>query len=256
MRGIGVAVSTSTSTASPFCVSASRWCTPKRCCSSTMASARSWKATSSWNSAWVPSSEIDVAEREPVEDVLARRPALAAGEDGDADAGRFGQRRDGGEMLAGEDFGRRHEGGLPAGFDHGRRRQQRHHGLAGADIALQQAQHALRLGEVGDDVVDRLLLRMGERIGQRLEDARAQAAFAGAAAAGLPAHMGAHQRERELAGEQFVIGKPRPGRHFPAATSCGSRRPVQMAQRVGKGWEVLARDPGFVLPFRQHWGGG
>ena len=128
------------------------------------------------------------------------------------------------EMLAGEDFGRRHEGGLPAGFDHRRRRDQRHHGLAGADIALQQPQHALRAGEVGDDVVDRLLLRMRERIRQRLQDARAQAAFAGRAAAGLPAHMRAHQRQRELAGEQFVIGEPRPGRDFPAR--CRAARPA------------------------------
>ena len=56
VRGIGVAVSTSTSTASPFCVSASRWCTPKRCCSSTIARARSRKETTSWNKAWVPTS--------------------------------------------------------------------------------------------------------------------------------------------------------------------------------------------------------
>ena len=34
------------------------------------------------------------------------------------------------------------------------RGEQRHHGLAGADIALQQPQHALRQGEIGDDVVD------------------------------------------------------------------------------------------------------
>ena len=76
--------------------------------------------------------------------LVALAAALAAGEDGDAHAGGLRQRRDGLEMLAGEDFGRRHEGGLPPGLDHGRRREQRHHGLAGADIALQQPQHALR----------------------------------------------------------------------------------------------------------------
>ena len=181
---------------------------------------------------------------------LALAAALAPGEDGDAQAGGFRQRRDGVEMLAGENFGRRHEGGLPAGFDHRRRRDQRHHGLAGADIALQQPQHALRTGEVGDDVVDRLLLRMGQRIGQALQDARAQAALAGRAAAGLPAHVRAHQRERELAGEQFVIGEPRPGRTLRRdVVRLG--RPVQMAQRVGEGRKALARDPGLVLPFRQ-----
>ena len=154
------------------------------------------------------------------------------------------------EMLAGENFGRRHQGGLPSGLDHGGGGDQRDHGLAGADVALQQPQHALRAREVGDDVVDRLLLRMGERVGQRLEDARAQAAFAGDAAAGLAAHVRAHQRERELAGEQFVIGKPRPGRALRRdVVRLG--RAVQAAQRVGKCREALARNPGFVLPFRQ-----
>ena len=90
--------------------------------------------------------EIDLAEREAVEDVGALAAALAAGQDGDADAGLLRQRRDGGEMLARQDFGRRHQRGLPAGLDHGRGGEQRHHGLAGADVALQQPQHALRLG--------------------------------------------------------------------------------------------------------------
>ena len=81
------------------------------------------------------------------------------------------QRRDGREMLARQDFGRRHQRRLPAGFDHGRGGEQRHHGLAGADVALQQPQHAVRLRQVGDDVVDRALLRRRQRIGQRRDDA-------------------------------------------------------------------------------------
>ena len=58
-------------------------------------------------------------------------------------------------MLAREDLGRRHQGGLAAGLDHGRGGEQRHHGLARADVALQQAQHALGLGEIGVDLLDR-----------------------------------------------------------------------------------------------------
>ena len=88
--------------------------------------------------------QIDLAERQPVERLGALLAALAAGEDRDADAGLLGQRRDGGEMLAHQDFGRRHQRGLPAGLDHGRGGKQRHHGLAGADVALQQPHHALR----------------------------------------------------------------------------------------------------------------
>jgi hypothetical protein len=60
----------------------------------------------------------------------------------DADAGGGGQRRDGGKMLARQNFRRRHQRGLPAGLDDGRRRKQRDHRLAGADIAVQEPQHA------------------------------------------------------------------------------------------------------------------
>ena len=99
--------------------------------------------------------QVDVAEREPVEDVArARAPRSRPVRMATRDAGGFGERRDGLEMLAREDFGRRHQGGLPSGLDHGCGGEQRHHGLAGADIALQQPQHALRQGEIVDDVVD------------------------------------------------------------------------------------------------------
>ena len=54
-------------------------------------------------------------------------------------------------MLAGEDFGRRHQRGLLAGFGDRGRRQQRHHCLAGADVALQQPQHPHRLLEILGD---------------------------------------------------------------------------------------------------------
>ena len=175
MRGIGVAVITSMSTASPLRASASRWCTPKRCCSSTTASARSWNATSSWNSAWVPTRRSISPLGEPLQRVGALAAALAAGEDGDADAGSLGKRRDRLEMLARQDFGRRHQRGLAAGLDHGRRGEQRDDGLAGADIALQQPHHALRAGEIGDDVVDRALLGGGQRVGQGGDDPLPQA---------------------------------------------------------------------------------
>ena len=62
--------------------------------------------------------------------------------------------------------------------------------------------------------------------------------------------MRAHQGQRELAGEQFVIGEPRPGgtfRHHVMRLG----RPVQLAQRGGEAGEALARDPGRVLPFGQ-----
>ena len=72
-----------------------------------------------------------------------------------------------------------------------------------------------RLGEIGDDVVDRARLRRRERIGQGRDDLLRAAARR--RVLGRPAGrcmVRAHQRERELAGQQFVIGEPRPGRRF------------------------------------------
>ena len=63
--------------------------------------------------------KIDIAERKTIEDLFSCGPALAAGEDGGADAGGFGERCNGREMLTGKDFGRCHEGCLAAGFDDG-----------------------------------------------------------------------------------------------------------------------------------------
>ena len=60
---------------------------------------------------------------EPLEDFRALAAALAAGEERDADAGGFGQRRDRLVMLAREDFRRRHQRGLSARLDHGARRR-------------------------------------------------------------------------------------------------------------------------------------
>ena len=81
--------------------------------------------------------KVDVAKREAIEDLLAGGSAFAAGEDRNADAGRFGERCNRCEMLTGENFRRRHEGGLSASLDDGGGGRQRHDRLAGADITLQ-----------------------------------------------------------------------------------------------------------------------
>ncbi len=110
--------------------------------------------------------EIDVALGEPCQQGGALAPALAAGENGDPDAGGVGQRRDRLEMLAGKDFGRRHHGRLSAGRNRRRASKQRHHGLSGADVALQQAQHSLGPGEIAGDVGYGGLLARGQGKGQ------------------------------------------------------------------------------------------
>ena len=52
-------------------------------------------------------------------------------------------------------------------------------------------------------------------------------------AASLPLVMRAQQRERKLAREKLVIGKPRPGRAFRADVA-RLGRPVHGAQRIGE----------------------
>ena len=76
VRGIGVAVSTSTCGLAPFSRSASRCSTPKRCCSSTTTSPRSKNATFSPSSACVPTT-IDAAP-ETAASVALRRSAAGS----------------------------------------------------------------------------------------------------------------------------------------------------------------------------------
>ena len=143
VRGIGVAVITSMSGALPLAVIARRWWTPKRCCSSTIASTRSWKTTASWNSACVPMTMSIAPRCDAVEHVGALAALLAAGEDRRCAGRPLGERRDGRKMLAGEDLGRRHQRRLAAGLGgarHGEQRRppscrSRHRPAAGAACA-------------------------------------------------------------------------------------------------------------------------
>ena len=81
LRGIGVAVITRMSAAAPLSPRSIRWRTPKRCCSSTTASRRSRKATSFWNSAWVPTRIADLARGERRQLAGALGAVVAAGQD-------------------------------------------------------------------------------------------------------------------------------------------------------------------------------
>ncbi len=156
--------------------------------------------------------EIDVADGEAGEDFRPLLAALAAGQDGDANAGGLGEFLYGGEVLPRQDFGWRHQRRLPAGFDHGRGGKQRHYGFSRADVAVKKSQHPVWLRKIGDNIGDGALLRRRERVGQRLDDTLAQQTLGRRAMSGPLPHLGAQQRQRELARQQFVIGEPRPRR--------------------------------------------
>ena len=153
-------------------------------------------------------------------------------------------------MLAREDFGRRHQGGLLAHLGDGGGREQRHHGLARADIALQQPQHPDRLAQIVGDRGGGLLLRRRQRIGQRVDDPAAQMAVAGVALARGPAQLRPHQRQRQLTGQEFVEGKPRPER--AVGQYIGQLdRDMDAVQRFGKRREFAAADHFRADPLRQ-----
>ena len=201
-------------------------------------------------SAWVPTAMSIVALRQRGERGAARRRLVAAGDELDAQPDPFGERGDALVVLAGEDFGRRHHRRLPSRFDHVGHRHQRDDGLARSDVALQQPQHALFGLEIGADVVDRLLLRPGQRKRQRGLEAARQSAFGAMRAAGNDAHARAHEQERELVGEQFVIGEA--GRRRTGRVDVlGPRRAVHRAERLGEARQFEPAQRLVADPFRQ-----
>jgi hypothetical protein len=167
--------------------------------------------------------------------------ALGAGcEHGNLDTGRFGHFPDRGVVLAGEDLGRGHQHRLASGFDGIGHGQHRHSGLAGADITLQQPQHPVLAGHVGEDFFDSRCLasRQGKR--QCTEDRLAQPAFRDNGMSRQLAQCLAHKSQRQLARQQLVIGQPAARRclRFDIDLRFGM---VQFADRVGeRGKAVLA----------------
>jgi hypothetical protein len=74
--------------------------------------------------------KIDLAICESGDDLAAFLAFLASGKNGDIHSSALGERRDGLDVLARENFRRRHQRGLLAGFRHGGGGEQRHHRLA------------------------------------------------------------------------------------------------------------------------------
>ena len=81
-----------------------------------------------------------------------------------------------GEVLLGQDLGGRHQRALPAGVDGHAGGQRRHHRLAAAHVALQQAVHGLGARQVGGDFLAHAALRAGQVEGQRGQQLLGQAA--------------------------------------------------------------------------------
>ena len=191
--------------------------------------------------------DLHGAFRQPAQHLLAFGALDAAGQHFHPHAGGVAQPHQGAQVLAGQDFGRRHDGGLAARLHRPQHGQHRHQGLAAADIALQQPQHAVGGGQVG------VYLRQGGHLagggrkaegGQRLGP---QLPGAGQCLPRAVPNPPADQAQRQLPGQQLVIRQA-------LAAQCQGFRPVRVlpaAQALGKAGPGFPPQQGGVVPFRQ-----
>ena len=203
VRGIGVAVMCRTCGARPA-ASAERCSTPKRCCSSTTATARSRSSNALLDQGVRPDDDVDAERRLPL--ALARR----AREQGTADAELEAKVGDREKVLLSEGFGGSHERALAPALDRAQQRVERDHRLARADVTLQQPLHRDGACEVAVDLADRLLLVRRERERQRLAIAVDEVARLAERGRERPFPLGRAPRDADLEDEQLLEGEPLP----------------------------------------------
>ena len=230
VRGMGVAVMTSTSgtePSAPLARRAARCSTPKRCCSSTTTTPEGPELHPLLDEGVGAHEDVDGAVGEAGGDALALLGRGAVGEQLDAEGalveqhpgvGATGHREaveeppDAVAVLVGEHLGGGHDRGLVPALDRGEHGGHGDHGLADADVALEQAVHRVGPGEVGGDLGDGVALAVGELEGQAVDEppdqlaGRVVADAAGGALVGLLA-----QHQRELDPQQLVEHEPLAG---------------------------------------------
>ena len=151
-------------------------------------------------------------------------------------------------MLADQELGRRHDCRLRAGFDDRHGGKQRHHRLAGPDVALEKTEHPFRPRQIRIDLRDRRSLAGGEREGQRGEDLPLDAAVALAGATGASPLMRPEEREGKLARQHLVISEARQSAAFRLEIG-GRERMVGERQGGNEVRPVLLRLERRVEPF-------
>ena len=155
---------------------------------------------------------------------------------------------DGFSVLQRQNFGRCHQNDLRAIIHRLHHRDKRHYGFAAAHIALQQAQHALGLVHIGGDIGQSFLLRTSEGEGQHLGQAGLQGTGARKTAPRRAPSLAAHQCQRELVRQQFIISQPR-ARRMHGRQGIGVFGLVHGAHGRVPRHPVLRRQPIRVLPF-------
>ena len=163
-----------------------------------------------------------------------------------------GERRNRRQMLARQNFGRRHQRRLAPGLRDMRHGERRDDGLAGADIALHQPQHALIGREIGADFVERAFLRAGQLKRQVRLDRRRQPAGAPVLAPRRAPQFPAHQPQRQLLREQLVEREALAG-ETRRRDVAGLSRMVQQTQALAEAAELVRGENGRILPLGQIW---
>ncbi len=153
---------------------------------------------------------IELPGSERFQQLAAGRPLVAAGQQRDLGTHRFEQRPDRGKMLLRQDLRRRHHGRLPSradGLEHGKCGD---HGLAAADVTLQETQHAHLRSHISEYFRQGGFLAGGQLIGQAVARPGSQCAVGLGGDTALAPHVKPHQGHGQLIGQQFVIGQPAP----------------------------------------------
>jgi hypothetical protein len=165
--------------------------------------------------------------------IAARRaaPLQAGGQQRHADAERLEQPAKRREVLLGENLRGRHHRRLVPRLHRRAHREGRHHGLAGADVALQQPVHRVRRGHVAADVVPHALLRRRQREGQARAQPAEQLAARPHRHAALPRRARAENGQAELQEEEVVEGQAAHGLRALAFTGGEMRRAYGLGQR-------------------------
>ena len=144
-------------------------------------------------------------------------------------------------VLLGEEFRRRHQGHLKAGLDRLAGRGRGHHGLAGADVALHQAQHRRARREVGGDFAEHAFLGAGQRERQAGTQAGKQGVRRCDRIGRIAANFLAQQAQRQLVREQFLERQPALRRVAARGEQLdigAGRRPVHIGQRLDQGRQL------------------
>ena len=155
------------------------------------------------------------------------------------------QRSDRPEMLLCEHLRWRHERGLAAAVRAGQHRRQGDHGLARADVALEQAGHWRGARDLGLDLGERATLCRGEIKGQGLEESAHRVRFGDRRRRACLCEAALAPHDGELHSEQFVEGEPALGtaRHRVVRGVVdleeGLAPPDQLVACAQAGWQRL-----------------